>query len=87
MRTKIVATLGPATDSLERISALIEAGVDVFRLNFSHGSHEEHAARVARIRRAAGRLRANVCILQDLRRFAPAGSRAATPWPWWPAGV
>jgi len=67
MRTKIVATLGPATDSLKRIRALVEAGVDVFRLNFSHGTHEEHAARFRRIRQAARSLRANVCVLQDLQ--------------------
>jgi len=67
MRTKIVATLGPATDSATRIRELMEAGVDVFRLNFSHGSHDEHARRAARIRRIARGLSANVCILQDLQ--------------------
>ena len=67
MRTKIVATLGPASDSPQRIRELIHAGVDVFRLNFSHGTHAEHAARVVRIRRLAKRLRANLCVLQDLQ--------------------
>ncbi len=47
---KIVATLGPASSSRERIADLAEAGVDVFRFNFSHGSHEEHAARFALVR-------------------------------------
>ena len=42
--TKIVATLGPASGSAEVIGALFDAGVDVFRLNFSHGSHDDHAA-------------------------------------------
>jgi pyruvate kinase len=63
-RTRIVATLGPATDSEERIRALIDAGVDVVRLNFSHGTHEEHGRRIAWVRKlAAGR---PVAILQDL---------------------
>ncbi|MFN3369270.1 MAG: pyruvate kinase, partial [Thermus sp.] len=44
-RTKIVATLGPASDSKEAIRALAEAGADVFRLNFSHGTHEDHRKR------------------------------------------
>ena len=41
-RTKIVATIGPSSDSLEKIVALIRAGVNVFRLNFSHGTHEKN---------------------------------------------
>ena len=49
-RVKIVATLGPASESAEVIHALFEAGADVFRLNFSHGAHAEHAARVRTIR-------------------------------------
>jgi len=61
-RTRIVATLGPASDA--RVGELIEAGVDVFRLNFSHGTHAEHGERIRAIRRAAGH-RA-VAILQDL---------------------
>jgi len=67
MRTKIVATLGPATDSSREIRELMRAGVDVFRLNFSHGTQAEHAARITRIRRIAKALKANVCILQDLQ--------------------
>jgi pyruvate kinase len=64
VRTRIVATLGPATDSEDRIRALIDAGVDVVRLNFSHGSHEEHGRRIAAVRRVArGR---PVAVLQDL---------------------
>ena len=67
MRTKIVATLGPASDSPACIRALIEEGVDVFRLNFSHGTHPEHAATAERARRAAEECGANLCILQDLQ--------------------
>ncbi len=66
-RTKIVATLGPATSDEARIDALIAAGVDVFRLNFSHGRHEVHAANVERIRAAATRAGRAVGILQDLQ--------------------
>ncbi len=49
-RTKIVATLGPATNQEEQIAALIEAGVNIFRLNFSHGSHDDHRAALQKIR-------------------------------------
>jgi pyruvate kinase len=66
-RTKIVATLGPATDSEERIRQLIQAGVDVARLNFSHGTHEEHAARIARVRAISRELGKPVALLQDLQ--------------------
>ncbi len=65
-KTKIVCTLGPATDSAEGIAALIEAGMDVVRLNFSHGDRETHRATIRRIRevsRATGR---EIGILQDL---------------------
>jgi len=51
-KAKIVCTLGPATDSVEVLTALIEAGMDVARLNMSHGTHEEHAAQLARLREA-----------------------------------
>ena len=49
---KIVATMGPASDAPERLAQLIDAGVDCFRLNFSHGSHDEHARRLEYIRAA-----------------------------------
>lgn len=49
-RTKIIATLGPASDSPEMMRALFRSGVDVFRLNFSHGTHAEHAKRIAQLR-------------------------------------
>jgi pyruvate kinase len=64
-RAKIVATLGPATDGLEL--ALVAAGVDVARLNFSHGTTEEHARRCQAIRDAADRLGRGVAVMQDLQ--------------------
>jgi len=65
-RTKIVATLGPASQQPEAIAALIDAGVDVFRLNFSHGSHASHAEVYARVRTAAEQAERIVAIMQDL---------------------
>jgi pyruvate kinase len=65
-RTKIIATLGPATDSAASIGELIGAGVDVFRLNFSHGTHEAHASAVTRIRTAAQQQDRCVAVMQDL---------------------
>jgi pyruvate kinase len=64
--TKIVATLGPASSSAAVVADLVAAGVDVFRLNFSHGAHEEHAGRVCTIREAAAKAGRHVAILQDL---------------------
>lgn len=66
-RSKIVATLGPASRDPVLIRALAEAGADVFRLNFSHGSHEDHAATVAGIRAAAYALDRPLAILADLQ--------------------
>jgi pyruvate kinase len=63
--TKIVATLGPASDS--KIESLIAAGVGVFRINFSHGSHEEHGERVRRIRVAASNVGTFVAVMADLQ--------------------
>lgn len=65
-RTKIVATLGPASDSPEGIASLIESGVDVFRLNFSHSTQEKHAEVYRRVREAAERSGRNVAVMQDL---------------------
>lgn len=64
--TKIVATLGPASDSPEMIRKLITAGVNVFRLNFSHGTHQSHRTAIHNIRDAAKELDMPVAILQDL---------------------
>ncbi len=66
-RTKIVATLGPASSSPEIVRQLIQAGMDVARLNFSHGSYEDHARTVATLRRTADELDSPVTILQDLQ--------------------
>jgi pyruvate kinase len=65
-RSKIVCTLGPASDSPAAIEQLMRAGMDVVRLNFSHGTHEWHARMIARIRAASGRLSKPVAILGDL---------------------
>jgi pyruvate kinase len=64
--TKIIATLGPASGSPATIEALVGAGVDVFRLNFSHGTQAEHAARFHQVREAARRAGRHVAVLQDL---------------------
>ncbi|RBW49901.1 pyruvate kinase [Marinobacter sp. F3R11] len=66
-RTKIVATLGPATDSTESLAAIIAAGIDVARLNFSHGSAEEHIKRAQRVRQAAAAQGRFVALLADLQ--------------------
>src|SRR3954462_13398388 len=65
-RTKIVATIGPASGNPETHGRMIEAGMDVARLNFSHGSAEEHAETAQLVRDAAGRAGRQVAILQDL---------------------
>jgi len=66
-RAKIVCTLGPAVDGTERIRELVAAGMDVARLNFSHGEHEEHQQRYAWVREAAAALQKPVGILADLQ--------------------
>src|SRR3954469_22689655 len=65
-RTKIVATIGPASRDPEVLVRLVEAGMDVARLNFSHGTAEDHAEVAQRVREAAGRAGRNVAVLQDL---------------------
>jgi len=66
-RTKIVATLGPASESPERLRELIDAGVDVVRLNFSHGSADGHLRRAALVRAVADELGQDIAILGDLQ--------------------
>ncbi|KZX36827.1 pyruvate kinase [Wohlfahrtiimonas chitiniclastica] len=66
-RTKIVATLGPASDRPGVLEGMIKAGVNVVRLNFSHGTHEDHIKRVNAVREIAARLKVNVGILSDLQ--------------------
>jgi pyruvate kinase len=65
-QTKIVCTIGPATDSPDMIRRLMEAGMNVARLNFSHGTREQHARAISLIREISARLRLPVAILQDL---------------------
>src|SRR3954447_16209262 len=65
-RTKIVATIGPASRDPEVLVRMVEAGMDVARLNFSHGSAEEHAETAQLVRQAAGRAGRQVAVLQDL---------------------
>jgi pyruvate kinase len=64
--TKIIATIGPASESTAVIDALLAAGVDVFRLNFSHGTHESHAVSYRTIRDASRRAGRHVAVMQDL---------------------
>lgn len=66
-RTKIVCTIGPATQDYEKLKELMLAGMNVARLNFSHGTHDEHLQRIQNIRRAEKELGCRVAILQDLQ--------------------
>ncbi|WP_431286003.1 pyruvate kinase [Humitalea sp. 24SJ18S-53] len=66
-RTKIIATLGPASATVDIIGRLFQAGADVFRLNFSHGSHEDHAARIAMIREVERKFGRPIGILADVQ--------------------
>src|SRR5687768_3372067 len=66
-KAKIVATIGPASQSEEVLEKLVLAGMDVARMNFSHGTHEEHEQRIALIRKVADRLGVSVGVLQDLQ--------------------
>jgi len=66
-KTKIIATIGPATSSYENLKSIIQAGVDVCRLNFSHGSHEVHREVLNTVRKINKELKSNVCLLQDLQ--------------------
>src|SRR5215510_5363396 len=64
---KIVCTLGPASRSESALRDLMRLGMDVARLNFSHGTHEEHARVIKRVRRVAEKEGRTICILQDLQ--------------------
>jgi pyruvate kinase len=66
-RAKIIGTIGPACSTEAAMRDLLRLGMDIARLNFSHGSHEEHAQNIQRLRRAAAREGRTVCILQDLQ--------------------
>jgi len=66
IRTKIIATIGPASDASEMIAKLLDGGVDVFRLNFSHGTLEQHGRAYQRIRRLAAERGKNVAVMGDL---------------------
>jgi len=69
VRTKIVATLGPSSNSYSVLLKMIRAGVDVVRHNFSHGSHKEHLERMLLIRKINGKYRRHIKIMQDLEGF------------------
>lgn len=66
-RTKIVATIGPASNTIDKITKLVEAGANVLRLNFSHGTHEDHEKVIAAIRQMSSQKDYHVGILQDLQ--------------------
>ena len=66
-RAKIICTIGPSCNSVPVITDLMRLGMDVARLNFSHGTHEDHAHNIERLRRAAEKEKRTICILQDLQ--------------------
>ena len=88
-RAKIVCTIGPASESEEIIADLMRLGMDVARLNFSHGTHEQHACVIERLRRVAARQDRSICILQDLQgpKCEPGASVTANPSNCSPDGV
>lgn len=66
-RTKIVCTVGPSTDKPGVLAAMIAAGMNVARFNFSHGAHEDHAQRIAQVRHAAAQAGRHVALLLDTK--------------------
>jgi pyruvate kinase len=80
-RAKIVCTLGPSSNTEEDVRQLMLLGMDVARLNFSHGTHEEHLQRIRTLRKVAGELKRTICILQDLQgpKIRTSALRGHTP--------
>lgn len=66
-KTKIIATIGPSSNTYETLLGLIEAGTDVFRLNFSHGTHEDHLKVIQMVRQINKEHKMNICLMQDLQ--------------------
>ncbi|MBQ7895349.1 MAG: pyruvate kinase, partial [Oscillospiraceae bacterium] len=66
-KTKIVCTMGPATDDVEVLKKMIEAGMNVARFNFSHGSHEEHLKRIELVKEARKQLKKPVALMLDTK--------------------
>ena len=66
-RAKIIATVGPASNTKQKLTELIEAGADVFRLNFSHGTHADHQKVIDQINEINEEKGWNICMLQDLQ--------------------
>ena len=66
-KTKIIATVGPASNTKEKLTELYRSGADVFRLNFSHGTHEDHLKVINYVREINEELGAHICLLQDLQ--------------------
>ena len=66
-KTKIIATVGPASNTKEKLEELVQAGADIFRLNFSHGTHEDHLKVIRYVREINEELGTHICLLQDLQ--------------------
>ena len=66
-KAKIIATVGPASNTKQKLKELIAAGADVFRLNFSHGTHEDHQKVIDIINEINEEMGSNICMLQDLQ--------------------
>ena len=66
-KTKIICTIGPASEAPETLSAMMEAGMNVARINFSHGTHEEHAVKIANIKKVRERLDRPIAIMLDTK--------------------
>ena len=66
-KTKIICTIGPAVESEEKIRALIAAGMDAARFNFSHGSHEEHKKRIDLVKKVSEELNSPVALILDTK--------------------